>query len=223
METRSIRSYVLRAGRITPAQKSGLLTLKSKYTADLGSLGQVERLFDCVGSIHLEIGFGNSDNLIASASARPNTNYLGCEVHPPGIAQALIAIERLRLTNVKVFDQDVYSLLPAMKDNSLDGVDMFFPDPWPKKKHVKRRLVQAEFLKLLGKKLKRRGIFRFATDNMSYAMDVVALVRDMEGWRNLAGDALWSPRPVQRIVTRFEAKARKELRRIFEISIFYLP
>jgi tRNA (guanine-N7-)-methyltransferase len=185
----------------------------------LEAIKDIGSLFSTSGSLALEIGFGNSDNLISSAMTRPNMNYLGCEVHPPGVAQALIAIEDLGLTNVKIFDQDVHDLVVGLSDRSLDSVDIFFPDPWPKKKHVKRRLVQSEFLDTLALKLKKNGIFRFATDNLAYALDVLELAQDNTCWRNLAGDKFWSPRPTQRIVTRFEGKARKAQSQIFEISM----
>ncbi len=216
---RPIRSYVLRAGRITQAQKKGLANLRSKHVCDLEAIEDIGSLFPSPGPLALEIGFGNSDNLISSALARPNTNYIGCEVHPPGVAQALLAIESRGLTNVKIFDQDVHDLVVSLSDRSLDSVDIFFPDPWPKKKHMKRRLVQSKFLEILALKLKKNSIFRFSTDNSDYALDVLELARDNECWRNLAGENFWSPRPTQRIITRFEEKARKAQSQIFEISM----
>ena len=216
---RPIRSYVLRAGRITQAQKRGIMNLRSKYACDLEVVNDIGSLFPTSGPLALEIGFGNSDNLISSAIARPNTNFIGCEVHPPGVAQALIAIEDHGLTNVKIFDRDVHDLVVCLDEKSLDSVDIFFPDPWPKKKHTKRRLVQQKFLEMLVIKLKKNGIFRFSTDNPAYALDVLELARCNKRWRNLAGDRLWSPRPTHRVITRFEEKARKAQSKIFEISM----
>jgi len=218
MERRAIRSYVVRAGRITAAQKSGLLSLGPKYTCDLGTVKDVDSLFVMSGPVHLEIGFGNADNLIESARLKPNTNHLGCEVHSPGIAQALISIENYRLRNVKVVNNDVHDLLVALGEGSLDSVDIFFPDPWPKKKHTKRRLIQAEFLELLATKLKRSGVFRFATDNAVYALEVIELIANIASWSNLAGEGRWAPRPNQRVLTRFEGKAKRQGDRIFEIA-----
>lgn len=204
---------------MTQAQKRGIVNLRSKYACDLETIKDIGSLFPTPGPLALEIGFGNSDNLISSAAARPNTNYIGCEVHPPGVAQALIAIEDCGLTNVKIFYRDVHDLVMGLGDLSLDSVDIFFPDPWPKKKHIKRRLVQSKFLEILALKLKRNGIFRFSTDNLAYALDVLELTRHNKCWRNLAGERLWSPRPAQRVITRFEEKARKAQSEIFEISM----
>ena len=218
-QARPVRSYVLRAGRITQAQKKGIVNLRSKHACDLETIKDIGSLFPTPGLLALEIGFGNSNNLISSALARPNTNYIGCEVHPPGVAQALIAIEDCGLTNVKIFDRDVHDLVLGLSDRSLDRVDIFFPDPWPKKKHIKRRLVQSKFLEILAIKLKKNGIFRFSTDNSDYALAVLELAQNNKRWRNLAGDRLWSPRPTQRIITRFEERARKAQSQIFEISM----
>lgn len=215
---RTVRSYVVRAGRTTAAQVKALGELQSLYGFDLEEIEKVNDLFILTGPLHLEIGFGNSENIIHMARCHPNNNYLGCEVHPPGLARALLAIDKLSLPNVRVAGIDAIDLLTSISPEALDSVYIYFPDPWPKKRHNKRRLVNKNFLNLLYPALKKSGIFRFASDDAIYAEMVKDLISNSTEWINLAGGRKWSPRPNDRVLTRFEKRAGILKDKVFEIT-----
>ena len=207
----------MRAGRTTAAQLKALGEFQSLYGFNLEEIETVNDLFALAGSLHLEIGFGNSENIIHMARCHPNNN-LGCEVHPPGLARALLAIDKLSLPNVRVAGVDAIDLLTSISPEALDSVYIYFPDPWPKKRHNKRRLVNENFLSLLHPALKKSGIFRFASDDAVYAEMVKDLISNSTDWTNLAGERKWSPRPNDRVLTRFEKRAGILKNKIFEIT-----
>jgi tRNA (guanine-N7-)-methyltransferase len=215
---RTVRSYVVRAGRTTAAQVKALTDFQSMFRFNAEGLQGVNDLFDLTGPLHLEIGFGNSENLIHMAACHPSINYLGCEMHPPGLARALLAIDELSLSNVRVAGIDAIDVLAAIPNNVLDAVYIYFPDPWPKKRHNKRRLVNENFLNLLYPRLKKSGTFRFASDNEAYAEMVRDLISKSAVWANIAGERKWSPRPNDRVLTRFEKRAGALKNKIFEIT-----
>ncbi|MGE0484679.1 MAG: tRNA (guanosine(46)-N7)-methyltransferase TrmB [Gammaproteobacteria bacterium] len=216
-EPRAIRSYVLRAGRMTSAQLRALDDAWPCHGAALGDLDDLPRLFGRRAPLYLEIGTGNGDNLVATAARERYSNHLGCEVHRPGLGHALLGIERLGLRNVRLIAADAHDVLAALGPGSLDGAVMYFPDPWPKKRHHKRRLLSAAFLVALARCLKPSACFWFATDDVDYATQVAELVENTPGWRNLCGPRAWAPRPHRRIVTRFEARARRAGRPVREL------
>ena len=208
----------MRAGRTTAAQVKALGEFQSLYGFNLEKIEKIDDLFSLAGPLHLEIGFGNSENIIHMARYHPNNNYLGCEVHPPGLARALMEIDKLSLPNVRVAGIDAIDLLTSISAEALDSVYIYFPDPWPKKRHNKRRLVNKNFLNLLYPALKKSGVFRFASDDAVYAEMVKDLIGNSTEWINLAGGRKWSPRPNDRVLTRFEKRAGILKDKVFEIT-----
>lgn len=163
---RIIRSYVLRQGRITPAQRLAI----DRYYATHSVASVVPLAFSPLKAYILEIGFGAGDSLLAQAKAYPEYHFLGIEVHKPGVGHLWLQLEKANITNVDLFCEDAVNVLQhQVSDNSIDKMQIFFPDPWPKKKHHKRRLIQVDFIKLIYQKLKPNGILHIATDWADYA------------------------------------------------------
>lgn len=218
--TRKIRSYVIREGRITRGQSAALKELWPTYGIELENLSTVPlRVFERIAPLHLEIGIGDGENLLAMAIAAPQNNYLGCEVHRPGLGHALLRIRDEQLDNVRLIESDAVDLLPAMAPASLDGIYILFPDPWPKKRHHKRRLVQEPMLDLLAERLKASGRLYFATDDAGYAESVLDAIERSRRWLNLAGPDRFALRPHCRSVTRFEQRANNDQRRVYELAL----
>ena len=171
MEPLTNRSYRLRGVRITPAQQEARDSLWAKYgvefkesTIELGSL------FPKQQPIIMEIGYGMGEATWQIAKANPSTNYLGVEVHMPGVGKLMARLDEYELTNVRLIERDVFEVFYYMiTDSSLDGVHLFFPDPWPKKRHFKRRIVNERFLSDVASKLKPGGYLHIATDWVPYA------------------------------------------------------
>lgn len=217
VHARSVRSYVIRDGRITTAQSRALKELFPHYGVSLDDLSDPDRIFGQRAPLFLEIGIGNGENLVEMARLNPGSHFLGCEVHRPGLGHALHRAGELALTNIKLLCADVNDVLQSLAPHSLDGVSIYFPDPWPKSRHRKRRLVQAQLLTLIHGKSKPSGMLRFASDNRDYACAVRRTIAHSTGWRNLAGEDAWAPRPKARIVTRFERRAEIAARPVYEI------
>jgi tRNA (guanine-N7-)-methyltransferase len=175
---RTIRSFVLRTGRITAAQQQALDTLWPQYGIKAGDeLLDFHALFGRKAPVILEIGFGNGVSLAAMAEQSPGHDFLGVEVHRPGVGHLLQLIDTGRLRNVRLICSDAVEVLgDNIPDGSLAGINLFFPDPWPKKRHHKRRIVQPEFVELMARKLNAGGIFHFATDWREYMEHVVAVM-----------------------------------------------
>ena len=203
---RAIRSFVLRQGRLTPAQQRAVETLLPVYgipyapqPLDLGVA------FGRTAPKILEIGFGMGAATAQIAAASPGQDYLGIEVHTPGVGNLLKLMEEQGLTNLRVIQHDAVEVLRDMiRDGALDGVHIFFPDPWPKKRHHKRRLVQAEFVKLLCSKLKPGGYLHFATDWEEYAQWTLEVLGAEPQLQNTVAD--YAPRPEYRPLTKFEQR-----------------
>lgn len=169
---RAIRSFVVRAGRMTPAQRLALERLWPRYGLDLpdGALVDLDLAFGRHASRTLEIGFGMGDALLAMATNHPQRDFIGVEVYPPGIGSFLLRVEQAGLTNVRVVCADAMDVLARhLPPGSLDGLLVLFPDPWPKKRHHKRRLVNAQFLDLAARVLAPGGRLQMATDWADYA------------------------------------------------------
>jgi tRNA (guanine-N7-)-methyltransferase len=157
----------------------------------------------------LEIGFGNGESLVALAQTHPDENFLGIEVHRPGVGHLMLRAESLALGNVRVACRDAVEVLARqLPDASLDTVLLYFPDPWPKKRHHKRRIVQPAFVALVARKLKPGGRFRLATDWQNYAEQMLAVVGDCALLEN-EFDAGYAPRPDSRPLTRFETRGQR--------------
>jgi tRNA (guanine-N7-)-methyltransferase len=208
---RSIRSFVTRTGRTTLAQQRALEMLWPKFGVEFepGALN-VAALFGRAAPQTVEIGFGNGANLIALAAAHPERNYIGIEVHRPGIGRLLLALEARGLSNVRVICRDAVEVLEQqLPQESLDEILILFPDPWPKKRHHKRRLVQAGFTQLLADRLAEGGVLRLATDWEPYAQEMLATLSAHPSLRNLAPAGTFIPRPPERIATRFEERGER--------------
>ena len=216
---RAVRSFVIRAGRMTEAQQRAFDELLPRYRVSADALRtDLAAVFPRRAPLHLEIGSGNGDNVLALAARCPAIDVLASEVHPPGLGHTVHEAERRGLTNLRVYDGDALELLTALPHAALDAVYIFFPDPWPKKRHHKRRLVQGELLALLATRLKQHGRVRFATDDADYALQVRAAVAVDVGWLNLAGVEAWAPRPRERVLTRFEQRAVRDGREVFDLN-----
>lgn len=167
---RHIKSFVLRQGRITPAQEKACSSLMPLYGIDIRSRSFSDYFDASHTSVNLEIGFGMGDALFNLASLYPNQEWLGIEVHTPGVGRALQLIHEGKLKNVHLVQEDALFVLKTfIPDESLSRVCLFFPDPWPKKKHHKRRILQPDFVELIAQKLKPGGLFHLATDWENYA------------------------------------------------------
>ena len=208
---RAIRSFVTRAGRITDAQVRALEVLWPKYGVEFGA-GALDfnALFGRPAPRVVEIGFGNGENLARMAAAHPERDYLGIEVHRPGVGRLMLALEQGHLTNVRVICHDAVDVLAQqIPQQSLDEVMILFPDPWPKKRHHKRRLVQSSFVELVTERLRPGGIVRMATDWQPYAEEMLAVLTAHPRLRNLAPDGTYIPRPAERSTTRFEKRGER--------------
>jgi tRNA (guanine-N7-)-methyltransferase len=221
---RAVRSFVLRTGRMTPAQERALAELlPERRIEQVPARAEQRGAWPYRRPLHLEIGSGNGENALALAAARPDIEVLAAEVHPPGIGHTLLECERRGLTNLRVHDGDVVELLASLPPGALDAVYIYFPDPWPKKRHHKRRLVQAPLLDLLMTRCQPHARVNFASDDADYALAVRALIDSTPGWLNLAGPSAWAPRPRQRIVTRFELRARRAGRGVHDLAFTPIP
>jgi tRNA (guanine-N7-)-methyltransferase len=203
---RAIRSFVLRQGRLTPAQQRAVETLLPVYGVSYAAESlDLEHAFGRQAPKILEIGFGMGAATAQIAAANPDKDYLGIEVHTPGVGNLLKLMEEQELTNLRVIQHDAVEVLRHMiADASLDGVHIFFPDPWPKKRHHKRRLLQAEFVALLCSKLKPGGYLHFATDWEEYAQWTLEVLRAESKLANTVAD--YAPRPEYRPLTKFEQR-----------------
>ena len=210
LKNRRIRSFVLRQGRVTKGQANALETQWPTYGVEYGLQSiDLNNLFGRNESKKiLEIGFGMGETTAKIAQTLPDCDFLAAEVHTPGVGALLKLIEEQALTNIRIIQHDVVEVLQNMlADNSLDGVHIFFPDPWHKKRHHKRRLIQAEFVKLLCSKLKTGGYLHVATDWQEYAEWVLEVLNAEQQLQNTAID--YAEKPGYRPLTKFENRGIK--------------
>lgn len=196
---------------MTPAQRHALEALWPYYGVELpaGPL-DFERVFGRRAPVMLEIGFGNGESLAHMASEHPENDYLGIEVHRPGVGHLLLQLEQRALRNVRVLCADASLILQHhVPDATLDAVFLFFPDPWPKKRHHKRRLIQPEFVALLSRRLKPGGLLHIATDWTDYADHILQTVGQNRDLMNTAGEGRVAERPAYRLLTKFERRGRR--------------
>jgi tRNA (guanine-N7-)-methyltransferase len=201
---RAIRSFVTRSGRITTAQVRALEELWPRYGVELGAAPiDLDAVFGRRARRVAEIGFGNGENLLALAASRPAEDFLGIEVHRPGVGRLLLQLEERALGNVRVVCHDAVEVLERyLGGPCLDEVLILFPDPWPKKRHHKRRLLQPSFVALLAQRLKSGGALRLATDWEPYAVEMLSTLAAEPRLRNVATDGGFIPRPAERSPTR---------------------
>jgi len=206
---RPIRSFVLRQGRVSNAQQRAHETLLPKYGIPYApGLIDLDHVFGRRAPKILEIGFGMGETTAAIAALHPENDYLGIEVHTPGVGSLLKAIEEEGLTNVRIVQHDAVEVLCHMIGHgTFDGVHVFFPDPWPKKRHHKRRLLQPAFVALLVERMKRGAYLHVATDWQEYAEYVLAVLKNNPLLENTAMD--YAPRPAYRPQTKFETRGLK--------------
>ncbi len=198
---------------MTSSQRRALQALADAYRWPLDARATVE-ITGRHAPLWLEVGCGDGENVLAAARTHPARDYLACEVHGPGIGHLLNGIAAAGLSNLRVAHCDVFDLLKVLPDEALAAASVFFPDPWPKKRHHKRRLLQAPFLTELARVLARDGRLFVATDWADYADEVAALVETLPAWCNLAGSSRCAPRTKARSLTKFERRAIREGRTV---------
>jgi len=210
-EKRHIRSFVLRQGRFTPAQQRAFGEYWSRYGLSLDA-GMIDprRTFGRHAELVLEIGFGNGEQLLWSARNEPDKDFIGIEVHRPGVGRLMNSLASHNVDNVRLYNDDAVSVIErCIATASLAEVRIYFPDPWPKKRQQKRRLIQAEFVALLADRVAANGVLHLATDWADYAEQMDAVLESSPRWRNRAGVARFVARPDWRIETHFEKRGRR--------------
>jgi tRNA (guanine-N7-)-methyltransferase len=202
-----IRSFILRQGRATAGQKLAIETLWNKYCLDPKQHYDFEQLFENNSPLIIEIGFGNGESLAKMAAENPEQNYIGIEVHKPGVGHLMLLLEQQQLTNVKIYHHDAIDILEThIPNHTLKGVQLFFPDPWQKRRHHKRRIVSSKFLDLLSKKLQSKGYFHAATDWQHYAKDMLKTLSSHSDFINTSASKDYCERPDYRPLTKFEQR-----------------
>ena len=206
---RHIRSYVLRQGRVSQAQRRALDTLLPTFGIPFSPVRHdFDATFGRLAPRILEIGFGMGETTAQIAAAQPQFDYLGIEVHTPGVGGLLRLLDAGQLRNVRIIQHDAIEVISHMiGPDTLDGVHIFFPDPWPKKRHHKRRLIQASFVSLLSSRLRRGGYFHVATDWEDYARQILEVLSAEPLLENTAEG--FAPRPAYRPLTKFESRGLK--------------
>ncbi|PAU62983.1 tRNA (guanosine(46)-N7)-methyltransferase TrmB [Pseudomonas indica] len=208
---RTIKSFVMRAGRMTEGQQRGLEQGWPKYGLALeDGLRDFDQVFGRQAPRTFEIGFGMGHSTLEMAAAAPEQDFIGVEVHKPGVGALLSGMQAQGLTNIRVYSCDALEVLRhCVADASLDRVLLFFPDPWHKKRHHKRRIVQPAFAELVRQKLKIGGVLHMATDWEPYAEHMLEVMQAAPGYRNLAQDGRFVPRPDDRPMTKFERRGER--------------
>ncbi len=218
---RRVRSFVRRDGRMTDAQKQALASLLPSMGLLLqNGMLDFSNVFQREAKCVLEIGFGSGYSLLEMAKSFPQQNFIGIETHLPGIGTLLQGIGAEALQNVRIYYADAVEVLAqCIPDQSLDVVQIFFPEPWPKRKHHKRRLIQPIFVDLLITKLKTGGTIHLATDWQNYAEHMMKVLSDVPGLTNQAGLQQYANRSTQRpVITKFEQRGRQSGRVIWELQ-----
>lgn len=209
---RSIRSFVVRAGRMTAGQSRALEELWPRYGVDyLPAELSLGELFGRRAPVTLEIGFGNGEHLAALATAHPERDYFGVEVHRPGVGHLFMKAAERNLTNLRASAHDAVEVLNhQIAPAALDEVLVLFPDPWHKKRHHKRRLIQPPFVELIATRLAPGGVLRLATDWENYAQQMLEVLSAASAsFVNLSPTGDWMPRPDERAPTRFEKRGAR--------------
>ncbi|HTV96988.1 MAG TPA: tRNA (guanosine(46)-N7)-methyltransferase TrmB [Steroidobacteraceae bacterium] len=208
---RPIRSFVLRAGRVTPAQERALSELWPSFGVDFeGRELDLDALFARRAPRCLEIGFGAGEVIGALAKAHPERDYLGIEVHRAGVGRLLLRAHEDALTNLRIVRHDAVEVLAGgIADESFDSILVFFPDPWHKKRHHKRRLIDAPFMSMLAAKLRPEGVLHLATDWREYAEQMLRIGNACERLRSLSAERSYVERPSFRAPTRFERRGER--------------
>ncbi len=205
---RPIRSFVMRGGRLTVAQQHALDELWPHYGIEQReTVLDSDDYFDQQADIIVEIGFGNGKSTWRMAQLEPDINFIGVEVHEPGVGQLLMALDEHHIENVRIVNEDaVVFLNKRIAPESLAGVRIYFPDPWPKKRHHKRRIIQPEFVELLASCIRQGGILHLATDWQPYADHMLEVMAGSKDFRNLSATGDYCDRPQWRPRTKYEER-----------------
>ena len=208
---RTIKTFVLRTGRMTESQRRAYDALWPQWGLDYEpELLDFATLYGNDHPVIFEIGYGMGHSLSAMGQGNPEINYLGTEVHTPGVGRLLNEIDAHGLTNIRTYSHDALEILKhCIPDNSLQGLLLFFPDPWHKKKHHKRRMVQEPFAELVYQKLQPGGFLHMATDWQHYAEQMMQVLTAAKGFENTSGPENYSPRPDYRTLTKFERRGHR--------------
>jgi len=208
---RRIRSYVLRAGRMTEGQNRALEKYWPRWGLEHGDgVLDFDTAFGRGGPRVLEVGFGMGRSLLEMAAAAPATNFIGVEVHKPGVGKLLHAMQEHDVQNIRIYRHDAVEVLrDCIPDASLDAVHIYFPDPWHKKRHHKRRLIQSPFAALVTGKLQPGGVLHLATDWENYAEQMMEVLSSVEGLSNTISEGQFAYRPAYRPLTKFELRGER--------------
>jgi tRNA (guanine-N7-)-methyltransferase len=208
---RPVRSFVLRGGRLTEGQKRALDEFWPRFGIERGeSLLDFTALFGSDAPVIMEIGFGNGDATWQMARAHPAENYLGVEVHPPGVGHLLLKMKQHGITNIRIANEDAVEFLRRrIPEESLDGVRIYFPDPWPKKRHHKRRLIQPSLIELLASRMCPGALLHLATDWEPYAEHILEVMRSSDGFVNLSPSGDYCDQPEWRPQTKYERRGER--------------
>jgi tRNA (guanine-N7-)-methyltransferase len=217
---RSVRSFVLRSGRATAGQQRALALLWPKYGVEFSPTPlDLQALFGRSAPRMLEIGFGAGEALLEFAAAHREVDCIGIEVHRPGVGHLLLGAEAAALGNVRVICHDAVEVLQQqLAPASIALVHIFFPDPWPKKRHHKRRLIQPPFVELLAQVIAAGGTLRLATDWEPYALHMREVIDASAAFTNVAADAGFVTRPAERTLTRFERRGQRLGHRVWDLE-----
>ncbi|MCH8307192.1 MAG: tRNA (guanosine(46)-N7)-methyltransferase TrmB [Proteobacteria bacterium] len=215
---RTIRSFVRRAGRLTPSQAQALQELWPVFGIDFSDeLIDLDSVFGRAAPSVLEIGFGNGETLVEQAAANPSTDFIGIEVHEPGVGHCLLRAHAAGISNLRLSRHDAIDVLRhQIPDASLRRINLYFPDPWPKKRHHKRRILQHDFLQMLSRKIEPGGTFHIATDWQDYAEQIDELIGSDHSFRLSERRTHGGGDPLDRSTTKFERRGLQQGHKIWD-------
>ena len=215
---RTIRSFVRRAGRLTTGQAQALQELWPVFGIDFSDeLIDLDSVFGHAAPRVLEIGFGNGESLVEQAAANPSTDFIGIEVHEPGVGHCLLRAHAAGISNLRLSRHDAIDVLRhQIPDASLRRINLYFPDPWPKKRHHKRRILQHDFLQMLSRKIEPGGTFHIATDWQDYAEQIDELIGSDDSFRLSERRTHGGGDPLDRSTTKFERRGLQQGHKIWD-------
>lgn len=219
IESNLIKSFVRRAGKITAGQQKAIDQLMPKYGITYSTkFCNLNEHFNRNSSKIIEIGFGMGHATIEIANANPDVDYLAIEVHPPGVGSLLKLVNNYQIHNLKIIQHDAVEVLKNMiMDSSISGFHIYFPDPWHKKRHHKRRLIQAGFIQILVSKLKPKGYIHISTDWENYAEHILETLQNNVNLSNTAENNQYISRPISRPLTKFESRGLKLGHKVWDV------
>ena len=219
IKKRTIRSFVLRPGRMTDAQNRAYQSLWNEYGLACNHRPlDLQKVFGREAPVVFEIGFGMGDSLLQQTINKPDFDFIGVEVHKPGVGRLMNEAKKVGVTNLRVICEDAVEVLSGgFGPQSLDGVQIYFPDPWHKKRHHKRRIVQPDFIDLLAHRVRLGGFCHLATDWAPYAEWMVEIFSQSAAWHNTSEDGDFVLRPERRPITKFENRGERLGHEVFDL------